>query len=96
MVELPPEIMHTICVALNGRSVTAFREVCRTWAIIGAEYLIPTVNFQLHPTSLLRLAETPCSETPYAALELRSEYITTGMRHIENGWKVIIRIQIGQ
>ena len=55
MVELPPEILHMICVALNGRSVTDFREVCRTWAIIGAEYLIPTVYFQLHPTSFLRL-----------------------------------------
>ena len=71
MDRLPVEILHGICTRLRARkNVLSFRLVCKTFAAIGAQYMLPQVPVAFLRQSFRRLKAI--SEHPVI-----SQYVNT-------------------
>ena len=55
MDRLPLELLHTVCHHLPTPDVGNFRLVAKTFAAVGAQYLLPEIRTLFHPESLERL-----------------------------------------
>lgn len=57
MENISPEILHIVCSFLRVDDVLSFRLVGRSFADIGAAYMLPEVTFYMHDEELRRLRE---------------------------------------
>ncbi|RYP79094.1 hypothetical protein DL771_000072 [Monosporascus sp. 5C6A] len=57
MDNIPPEILHIVCSLLSIDDIINFRLVSKTFADIGAAYMLPEVTFYMHEEELKRLRD---------------------------------------
>lgn len=72
------EMLHEVCSRLDLDNVAAFRLVNRSCGAVGAEYLLPNLDFVWHKDSISRLQAV--SQNSVLAGHVRSFYYNT-VRH---------------